>query len=73
MRLTKDELVRRLDALGEELSALTPTVAQVTEITRGVDDVDTDDWAVINYLSEEQLPKVVEAVANLRRDVVSDL
>lgn len=73
MILTKEELIRRLDALGEQVGALAPSVRKVADATQGLDEVDTDDWCVIEWMADEEVPALVETIAILRRDVLSDL
>lgn len=72
MILTKDELVRNLDALSEELTGMKATMHQVTEQLRPVEEVNTDVWSAVEY-SQEELGKLCERVLGLRRDVISDL
>jgi hypothetical protein len=71
--LTKEELIRRLDALGEQVAALAPSARKVADVTRGLDEVDTEDWCVIQWMADEEVPALMETIAVLSRDVLSDL
>lgn len=72
MILTKDELLRRLDALGQEVGDMRDMMVAVTEQTRPVDAIDTDAWCSVEF-AQERLDELGANVERLRRDVLSDL
>lgn len=72
MILTKDELVRQLDSLVQEVSEMRLLMAGITEVLRPIDAVETDIWCGVEF-SQEQLDVLMGRIESLRRDVASDL
>lgn len=72
MRLTKDQLLRRLEEAVGETEDMRKMMAAVTEQTRAVEAVETDAWCSIEF-AQERLGGLAGSLESLRRDVQSDL
>jgi hypothetical protein len=73
MILTKDVLLRKLDNFELELGQLRDKAKEISEELRGVEEVDTDTWCVLDWWAETEINRLAADVAALRRDVLTDL
>ncbi len=67
--MTKGQIVRRLDELEREVDDAISDVRIVLEATRGVEEVEMDDWMRLEHLVEKQLPELALSISTLCRDV----
>lgn len=72
MRLTKEQLLRRLEEVLSETEDMQKMMAAVTEQTRAVDAVETEAWCSIEF-AQERLGGLAGSLESLRRDVQSDM